>query len=81
MNWLKKIFAKPSNGPMKEPVRGGLEATHGQELPFPQAAEIQTQTVEEWAKRLEAEGLRTGNQRLITKAETIRARWGIPRHA
>lgn len=78
MNWLRNIFEGKRIGPPKEPVRAEAEAPLAQALRAPEAARVQTENVDQWSRKLRAEGERTGNQRLITQARSIRERWNLP---
>lgn len=43
-----------------------------------EAERIRTQNVREWTERLEREGNRTGNRRLLQQARNIRQRLNVP---
>lgn len=79
MNWIKNIFAKqPVREAAQDPVRAAAEAPLGQVIAMPDTERIQRDSMELWADRLRAEGLRTGNNRQIAQAREIRQRWGLP---
>lgn len=72
MNWLKNLFAKPDNKPAAAPLMKSLRPSR--DIPIQEAKRISTENVREWCAKLEAEGERTGNQRLLAQARNIRAR-------
>jgi hypothetical protein len=72
VNWLKNIFRKPE--PAAVPVTPGGAVP--QLAPRLEAKRISTQSVDEWCERLEREGNRTGNARLLQQARNIRTRLG-----
>lgn len=47
-------------------------------IPPAEAERIRTENVREWMAKLEREGNRTGNRRLLQQARNIRQRLGVP---
>ena len=78
MKWLKDIFGKSVTGSTKEPARAGAEGPLAREIPSPDAVAIQLQSMDTGSRRLHHEGISTGNGRMITQAQLIRQRWGLP---
>lgn len=72
MNWLKKLFAptpeKPSYAPPSQTLRPVRDMT------MPEAKRISTENVREWCAKLEKEGERKGDRRMVAQARNIRAR-------
>lgn len=70
MSWFSKIFARP----IAAPNVPSAETLGSRNTPAAEAKHITTENVREWCNRLEREGQRTGNVRLITQARNIRIR-------
>lgn len=82
MNWLKKLFAGPptgSTGPgvIRDPslVPPSLRSLRPRDdVPVVEAKRISTESVREFCDKLQREGERTGNRRMLAQAANIRAR-------
>lgn len=79
MNWFKKLFSGTTNS--TGPGAGAVEIQPSlrslrpsRDVPVVEAKRISTENVREWCDRLEREGNRKGDRRMIAQAQNIRAR-------